>query len=410
MKKYSTIIFILGFASTLFAQTTLTVTQGTPVLDGVTSAGEWTSTPLVTPIGVTINAMADGQFLYLSASWADTTNNDTKKQWSFDGTTWTQDGDEDRIAFVWDMGDNGADGATCTQMCHGDGLMRTTTGKVDVWHWKAARTNPMGFVDDKHWDTTDRQSDPGIKAYLDNSDNGNGVPNFMASNDPNSNSIFLTEDQTAQNVFDPFSVISGNEDLAIVFDSSANFVNGDVIPGYKLQIPSGDRASVQAAGKHENGVWTVEFKKPYAGTDYDFEVVPGSSVEFTHEIFNNEGKWHATNGLNTTVYTLDFSLLTSIEEPSKVLPNFNLEQNFPNPFNPSTTINYELQITNHEFATLTIFNILGEKVKEFTLNKPQGSVIWNGTNSVGETVSSGIYFYTLVAGDFSQTRKMHFLK
>ena len=65
-------------------------------------------------------------------------------------------------------------------MCHGDGKMRTNNGLVDVWHWKAARGNGVGFADDKHWDTEDRQSDPGVKAYVDNKTADGSKPAFMA--------------------------------------------------------------------------------------------------------------------------------------------------------------------------------------------------------------------------------------
>ncbi|KAA3597110.1 MAG: T9SS C-terminal target domain-containing protein [Calditrichaeota bacterium] len=101
---------------------------------------------------------------------------------------------------------------------------------------------------------------------------------------------------------------------------------------------------------------------------------------------------------------------TSVEEENSVPQGFNLSQNFPNPFNPTTVINYELEITNYENAKLVIFNVLGEKVKEFVLDKAKGSVVWNGTNSFGKSVASGVYFYRLEAGNFIDTKKMLFLK
>ncbi|KAA3605648.1 MAG: T9SS C-terminal target domain-containing protein [Calditrichaeota bacterium] len=104
---------------------------------------------------------------------------------------------------------------------------------------------------------------------------------------------------------------------------------------------------------------------------------------------------------------------TSIEEigVSNLPVKFALKQNFPNPFNPSTTINYELEIVNSEFAKLKIFNVLGAEVKEFTLTQPNGSVVWNGTDKLGKAVSSGVYFYTLESSTgLKQTKKMLLLK
>ncbi len=103
-------------------------------------------------------------------------------------------------------------------------------------------------------------------------------------------------------------------------------------------------------------------------------------------------------------------ILADTEEKSNIVSKFNLSQNYPNPFNPTTTINYELEITNYESGKLTIFNILGETVKEFELKNRIGSVVWNGTNFQNKPVSSGVYFYKLKAGKFSKVKKMLLLK
>ena len=403
-------VLILFFNISVMAQTTLTVTTGTPTLDGVVSPGEYTSTPLVTSLGVTLNAMADGEFLYLAAEWDDptTTENIYKKLWSFDGSTWDQSGDEDRIGFVWDMGLNGSDGANCMTMCHSP-LMHTNNGIVDVWHWKAARTNPMGFVDDKYWDIDDRHSDSGTSAYQDNADNGSGFPTFMATNDPGANVDFLTVDANALTAFDPYSVLmpAHTVEVAVAFDQGVTFSTGDVIPGYVLRIPDGDRASVMSAGKYDNGVWTVEFKKPFAGSNHDFEVIPGSSVEFTHEIFDNEGHDHPNNGFDATVYTLDFSLISDVEPINSEIPSdFKLDQNYPNPFNPSTTIKYS--ISKQSFVTLKVYDVLGNEIKTLVSEEISPGNYEVEFNS--NILTSGIYFYKLQAGNFTQTKKMILLK
>jgi hypothetical protein len=90
---------------------------------------------------------------------------------------------------------------------------------------------------------------------------------------------------------------------------------------------------------------------------------------------------------------------------------FLLEQNFPNPFNPLTTIKYRLhQMSN---VTLSIFNQLGENVRTLINEKqPIGNyqVQWDGRNQEGINVSSGIYLYRLKAGSFIQMRKMLLLR
>ncbi|KAA3600053.1 MAG: T9SS C-terminal target domain-containing protein [Calditrichaeota bacterium] len=107
----------------------------------------------------------------------------------------------------------------------------------------------------------------------------------------------------------------------------------------------------------------------------------------------------------------DFGLTVNLEEISNQTPKtILLSQNYPNPFNPTTSINYELRIKNYENGKLTVFNVLGKKVKEFELTEPKGNVVWNGKNELGKEVSSGVYFYKLEAGKLSQTKKMVFLK
>jgi hypothetical protein len=234
-----------GFDATVYtldlaqipAQVSLIVTPGAPTLDGVVSPGEWTSNPLVTQAGVTLNAMADGQFLYVSASWEDSTESIPKKLWAFDGSNWSQSGNEDRISFVWDMGLNGTDGANCATMCHVP-LMHTNVGNVDVWHWKSARGNAMGVADDKYWDTADRQSDPGTSAYQDNNPVGSGFPSFMAVGDPGINPDFLAADASALSAFDPYGTVAAHTvAVATPFDSTASFSAGNVIPGYLHRVP-----------------------------------------------------------------------------------------------------------------------------------------------------------------------------
>jgi len=90
---------------------------------------------------------------------------------------------------------------------------------------------------------------------------------------------------------------------------------------------------------------------------------------------------------------------------------FQLAQNYPNPFNPTTTIEYSLP--EQADVKLIIYDIRGNTVKQWIYpNQNVGyySVIWNGTNSSGNQVSTGIYFYRIIAGDFTQTKKMVFMK
>jgi len=91
--------------------------------------------------------------------------------------------------------------------------------------------------------------------------------------------------------------------------------------------------------------------------------------------------------------------------------DFKLEQNFPNPFNLSTTIEYYLPRAS--MVTLDIYDILGRNLKTIDdgakKSGPQ-KTIWDGTDSEGKPVASGVYFYRLKAGEFISTKKMQLLK
>ncbi len=101
-------------------------------------------------------------------------------------------------------------------------------------------------------------------------------------------------------------------------------------------------------------------------------------------------------------------ILVNVEEEkqTKVHYNFNLFQNYPNPFNPSTTLSY--QIPANSYVNLTVYNSLGQTVSEL-VNEYQSegkySLEFDANN-----LSNGIYFYKLVANNYSETKKMMLLK
>lgn len=88
-----------------------------------------------------------------------------------------------------------------------------------------------------------------------------------------------------------------------------------------------------------------------------------------------------------------------------------LQGNYPNPFNPETTIRFSIAQSEH--VTVEIFNLKGQKVKTLVsekLTKGDHSAVWNGLDKKGNQVNSGLYFYRLKAGDFSTTKKMTLIK
>ena len=88
-----------------------------------------------------------------------------------------------------------------------------------------------------------------------------------------------------------------------------------------------------------------------------------------------------------------------------------LHQNYPNPFNPVTRINYDLP--EDAMVNIMVYDMMGRRVKTLINSKQTAgywNVRWNGTNSHGESVSAGMYIYTIHAGEFNKTKKMVLLK
>ncbi|HEX38287.1 MAG TPA: CocE/NonD family hydrolase [Candidatus Cloacimonetes bacterium] len=139
--------------------------------------------------------------------------------------------------------------------------------------------------------------------------------------------------------------------------------------------------------------------------------VPGDTLIALNKIYHDEE--------HPSKLILPVRNTTGIDEEIVMENSQNIQiWNYPNPFNPTTTISFSVT-QNSDFVTLEIYNIKGQKVKIFDcINcvdaKAMESlhhIIWNGTDENNQPVSSGIYFYRLKAGnDFSETKRMLLLK
>ena len=139
----------------------------------------------------------------------------------------------------------------------------------------------------------------------------------------------------------------------------------------------------------------------YANLVIQSDTVPGSIIN------------HSVNGqslaqLMFVRVKISKDSIVSVKNISNEIPGeYSLQQNYPNPFNPSTTIRFEIPSTSN--VTLKVYNITGQEVASLVNNEVVSAGIkeidFNAVN-----LSSGIYFYTLSAGDFKDTKKMILLK
>jgi hypothetical protein len=139
-----------------------------------------------------------------------------------------------------------------------------------------------------------------------------------------------------------------------------------------------------------SGTITVAFQSKGQSTDLAFELV-NASVSIDNVISSVSKLESVTVRALPTVYALS--------------------QNFPNPFNPTTTIEYSIPQAGN--VDLVIYNLAGQKVRTL-INEHQAAsynkVVWDGKNDMGESVGAGMYFYKLVSGNFNKIQKMTLIK
>ncbi len=134
--------------------------------------------------------------------------------------------------------------------------------------------------------------------------------------------------------------------------------------------------------------------------------VPDTTYFATIEISSNDP------ATVTVLVPVTVDVLTGITQVQNLVPTtFAVTRNYPNPFNPSTTINF--QIPKSSDVSLVIYNVLGQKVRTL-VNKSMETgyykVTWDGHNDQGAQVASGIYIYRFKAGDYQKDYKMILLK
>lgn len=278
----------------------------TPIIIDGNPEGLWNfADSTITVSGIKLKFLYDDSTLYAYATWLDghreyptgvvpPSKSEFRKQWTFDGTNWTQSGDEDRLSFVWQMNDGY--NAACFRTCHNEKTVHATlNNRMDVWHWKAQRTNPIGYLDDQYWDNTGRKSDAVISGSF-------GVDNI-------SGTLPLSQGPDAPSNLAPWLLQS----TAIPFVNTG-WVAGDKIPGYILNDSpnpiTGSRSDViaKAVFNQTTGYWTLEMKRALnTGNTDDFVADLNNGNYFSIARFDNVGSDHARQGLDIGIYHLIYS-------------------------------------------------------------------------------------------------------
>jgi hypothetical protein len=168
---------------------------------------------------------------------------------------------------------------------------------------------------------------------------------------------------------------------------------------------NGPSASLCVA--YQNGI--IRIKDGVTGTDL---AISGQLPRINHFVLGNVDQDSLTEICivsDDSLYVYETpSITTDVEEIEDYShpEGFCLFQNYPNPFNPQTNIGFALPVACN--VTITIYSILGEKVREFEKRYEAGTrtLMWDGKNSSGEEIASGVYLYKLSAGSYQETKKM----
>jgi len=198
-----------------------------------------------------------------------------------------------------------------------------------------------------------------------------------------------------------------------------------LLPCEPMDVSIGDSAEV-FVDTDKDGSFEVDEEYPavVSSTDSNGYASDIAIKVFIGEDLINNDPCVAINSVNdvlivdTLEHKIDYLCLNTFTppqgQPSKaiqIVNQFELPQNYPNPFNPETEISYSLP--NDSYVKLAIYNIKGQKVKTLVNGFETAgykAIRWDGTDETGQKVASGIYFYRLEAGDFTQTRKMVLMK
>jgi len=167
-------------------------------------------------------------------------------------------------------------------------------------------------------------------------------------------------------------------------------------------------------------VYTLKYKSVHpdsltwheteAGTDTSLTLNLSMGQRYTWQLIATDDDGYEVAGNQDMLSSFDVGNVTALE--SQMLPrDFYLGQNFPNPFNPVTTISYGLPEPSD--VTINIYDISGRRVRQWLISDQRAGwhvMTWDGTNRQGQPLSTGIYLYSLKAGGFKDIKKMVYMK
>jgi hypothetical protein len=352
--------------------------------------------------------------------------NDGKNSWSSNWIDYDNDGDFDLFFTNWENENNSL------FQNNGDGTFTEIT-EGDI-------VNDGGFSSGSDWGDIDNDGD--LDLYVGNAFASGETNNFMYLN--NGDGTFTKVEDNSTNIggwtygvsFGDYNrdgyldlalakCYNADENNALFLNTKGNLpvernwvvIKLDADSDAQANNRSGIGAVIRVkANINGQDVWQarrIEGQNGYCGQNLeahfglgDASAIDSVIVEWPNGLIQYYD-FVEMNAVNTLKEDVDLS----VEDDEDLENNFVLFQNYPNPFNPTTTISYNVPKASN--ITLSIYDILGNKVKELVNEFAVPglyNVSWKGTNNAGAEVSSGVYLYSLKAGNITITKKMFLIK
>ena len=259
-------------------------------------------------------------------------------------------------------------------MYYDEGGMTNSLGYYSTTAWGMCKFTPSSdvYIHRVEFWTDDVTTD--IDIYIYDNFNGSSLSGLLASK------LNISYDEAGYHsaaLDSPPQITAGNDIYAVV-----KFTNQSYQYPLAIDVSAGayETGTTYCSGNGANGTWND------VGTSFNSDVAI--------RIRTNP------------------SLVVSADDLGENQPHgYSLSHNYPNPFNPSTTIDYTLRTGSR--VEISIYNILGQKINTIVdESKPAGkySVCWNGRDGNGRPVASGVYLYQIRAGEYIESKKMLLLK
>ncbi len=222
--------------------------------------------------------------------------------------------------------------------------------------------------------------------------------------------------------------ISWDRGYGITIDDIGN----NYVTGYFYETANFDSCSLTSSGGHDifvakmdtNGNWLWATQAGGGGHDEGYGITidnDGNSYVIGRFVSTATfGSYSLISAGDNDIFVAKLNSLVSVDDG--IIPTEIGLSNFPNPFNPSTTISFSLNNENTENTELIIYNLKGQKIRKYSIfpeqsqapygaGNNQSSIVWDGTDEDNQLVGSGIYFYKLeVNGKTEAVKKCLLLK